>query len=104
MAQETIITWDEGEGKWIAKSNIARHIAKLYSSKWELVDDGDLSLPYRRFEHKKQTAIVFRNMKGRVFTDEQKAALSERFAKARAKKEEQVLEEAVKSLEAFDDL
>lgn len=93
--QETIIIWNEGEQKWIATSCIGRHIAKFVKSKWIEILDGSASAPYRRFEHNKSTAIVLRDMVGRTYTEEQRQALKDRFAKARAERGTKKAEELI---------
>jgi hypothetical protein len=114
--QETIVIWNAGEKKWIGTSCLNRDINRMEASGWKEIKDGSVSLPFRRFENENRKAIVFRKSQGRIFTDEQRKAVSDRFKKIRediqTKRESKVVTEALEKLETtpvgelstFDDI
>lgn len=84
--QETHVNYDPAEGIVRIYTTVPKHIRKLraHEAVTVVIDRGDelsVTVPMGKFD-----PLTGFKRKGRVFSEEEKAALRERFARAREKK------------------
>lgn len=83
--RETVLIYNEAEGKWLACTGIAAHQRRFERCGWKLVED----LGYEKGYEAPRNALTFRNFKKMLekkpMTEGQKKILTERLAQNRNK-------------------